>query len=173
MGLPERVPGAYVDKLLVAVRVMLPGPEHLAGTFALTPASPFRDGPESLLELFNSDWRVVPFIRAADDAVMLLSRDTIEWVEVDSQVEPTWVRPATYLVTREEHVQVRMLDGRKVEGLVTMELPEHLNRISDFLNTHEDFFPLTTRACTMLINKSRIASVRLFDPSPKPVGEED
>jgi hypothetical protein len=147
---------------------MLPGSEHQAGTFALMPASPFRDGPESLLELLNANSHVVPFIRAADEAVILLSRATIDWVEVDGGVDPAWVRPTNFMVTREEQVQVRMLDGRKIEGRVSMELPEHLNRISDFLNTPEDFFPLATRVCTVLINKSRIASVRLFETSPKP-----
>ena len=171
VGLPEPIPQSYVDKLLVPVRVMLPGPEHLGGCFALAPATPFRDGPEPLLELLNARSRVVPFIRAADAAVMLLSRETIDWVEVEVHVDPAWVRPATYMITREEHVQVRMLDGRKVEGRVSMELPENLNRISDFLNQDDDFFPLTTRAGTMLINKARISCLRLFESSPKPVGE--
>ena len=156
MGLPEPVPSPHVDKLLVPARVMLPGPEHVGGFFALAPATPFRDGPESLLELLNGGSRVVPFIRAADEAVLLLSRDTIDWIEVDAHVDPAWVRPATFMVTREEHVQVRMLDGRKIEGRVSMELPEHLNRISDYLNLPEDFFPLATRAGTMLINKARL-----------------
>ena len=171
MGLPESVPANYVGKLLIPVRIMLPGPEQLAGTFALTPASPFRDGPESLLELLNAGSRVVPFLLPTDNAVILLSRSSIDWVEVSAEVEPDRVRPATFMVTREEHVQVRMLDGRKVEGRVSMELPEHQNRISDFLNTPEDFFPLVTHAGTMLINKSRIACVRLFENSPKPLGE--
>ena len=103
--------------------------------------------------------------------MLLLSRDTIDWVEVEPRVDPAWVRPASFIVTRDEHVQVRTLDGRKIEGRVSMELPEHLNRISDFLNLPEAYFALVTRAGTLLINKSRVASVRLFASSPKPLAD--
>jgi hypothetical protein len=50
-----------------------------------------------------------------------------------------------------------------------MELPEHLNRISDFINQTDDFFPLATRSGVLLINKARIASLRLFESSPPPI----
>ena len=168
MGHPESIPSAHVDKLLLPARVILPGLEQLVGSFALLPASPFRDGPESLLELLNSPVRVVPIIRESDDAVLLISRLAIDWVEVSSQVEPELIRPRSFLVTREEHVQVRLMNGRLVEGRVTMELPDHLNRVSDFLNMPEDFFPLATRSCIMLFNKSHIAGARLFHTSPRP-----
>ncbi len=172
MSLPEPLgPQPYVDKLLVAACVMLPGPEPVEGAFALSPASRLRDGPESLLELLNGEARVVPFIRAADEVVLLLARDAIDWVDVGPRVDRSRVRPVTFMITREEHVQVRLLDGRKVEGRLAMELPEHLNRVSDFLNQPEDFFALTARAGTMLINKSRVAWVRLFEDSPPPPGE--
>jgi len=55
MGHPESIPSAHVDKLLLPARVILPGLEQLVGSFALLPASPFRDGPESLLELVVSE----------------------------------------------------------------------------------------------------------------------
>lgn len=169
--MPEPTSPARVDKLLLPARVILPGLEQLVGSFALSPASPFRDGPESLLELLNSPLRVLPILRESDDAVLLVSRLAIDWVEVAPQVDVEMIRPRAYLVTREEHVQVRLMNGRLVEGRVTMELPDHLNRMSDFLNLPDDFFPLTTRSTIMLFNKSRIAAARLFHASPRPVGE--
>ena len=53
-----------------------------------------------------------------------------------------------------------------------MELPEHLNRVSDFLNQLEDFFPLGAERGVLLINKSRLACLRLFEGSPPPVAEQ-
>ena len=160
----------FVDKVMLPARVLMPGLEQLIGSFALSPASPHHDGPESLLELLNAPSRVVPIIRESDEAVVLVSRLSIDWVEVGADAAPELIRPRNYMVTREEHVQVRLLNGRLVEGRVTMELPEHLNRVSDFLNLPEDFFPLATRSCTMLFNKTRIAGARLFHSSPRPVG---
>lgn len=171
MGRPERIPAAYVDKLLIPALVQLPGCEPVAGVFALSPANPFREGPESLLELLNSAVRVVPFIRDSDDVVMLLSRDAIDWVEVSRDVDASWIHPASFVVTREEEVQVRMIEGQELEGRVSMELPEHLNRVSDFLNQLEDFFPLGAERGVLLINKSRLACLRLFDGSPPPLSE--
>jgi len=171
MGLPEPISPAHVEKLQLPARIILPGLEQLVGSFALAPASPWRDGPESLLELLNSQVRVLPILRESDEAVLLVSRLAIDWVEVGSHVDAELIRPRAYLVTREEHVQVRLMNGRLVEGRVTMELPEHLNRISDFLNLPDDFFPLTTRSCIMLFNKSRIAGARLFHASPRPLRE--
>ena len=162
---------AYIEKLLVPARIALPGPEHVTGAFAVSARSPYRPGPESLLELLNAPARVVPFTRSADDVVLLLSRLAIDWVEVDHRVDPTWVRSTSIVISREEQVQVRLLDGRRIEGLVTMDLPEHLNRISDFLNLPDDFFPLTTRSGIVLVNKSRISGARLFESSPRPPAE--
>ena len=169
MSLNERAMPAYVEKLLVPARVALPGPEQVSGAFALSANSPLRPGPEPLLDLLNAPTRVVPFIRTADEVVLLLSRIAIDWVEVDRTVDPAWVRAASIVAAREEHVQVRMLDGRRIEGVVGMDLPEHLNRISDFLNLPEDFFSLATRSGIVLVNKARISGARLFESSPRPL----
>jgi len=169
MAQPELIPPSYVDKNLLPVRVVLPAAELIEGVVALSPTSPFRPGPETLLDMLNSGQRVLPVIRNADGAVVLVSRLAIEWIEVDHGVDLDLVRPQPYLVTREERVQVRQLDGRLCEGLVTMELPEHMNRVSDFLNLPEDFFRLETRTGTMVFNKTRIAGVRLYETSMPPM----
>lgn len=158
-----------VKKNHVPARVTQPGMEHLIGTFALAPRARSHEGPETLLELLNSPLRVIPFVRAADDAVLLLTRLGIDWVEADADVEPSWIRPRNAVVTREERVQIRLAEGRRIEGLLQVVLPEHLNRASDFLNTGDDFFPLITPNATVLVNKARVTGIRLFEVSPEPV----
>jgi hypothetical protein len=170
MSLPEFSAPGYIEKLLLPARVVMPGLEELAGAFALSAASPCRVGPESLLELLNTPARVLPVIRDSDEAVLLVTRLAIDWVEVAAGVDPAWIRPPAYMVTREELVEVRMVNGRRVEGRMTMELPDHLNRISDFLNLPDEFFPLVTRTATLLINKAHVAGARLYVGSPRPVG---
>ena len=97
MSRNEAVVPSYVEKLLIPAAVAVSGSEPFIGAFALCVHSPHRAGPESLLELLNSGARVVPFVRSGDDVVMLLARQAIEWVEIDHEVDPTWVRPRSYV----------------------------------------------------------------------------
>jgi hypothetical protein len=158
----------YVAKLPVPVEVGQTGCEPVAGSLLLAPYMPFRDGPETLLELLNAAARLIPFQRH-DDALVLLSRSDIEWVRAGRGVDPVRVRPPHYRVTRRERARVRMRTGGEHEGLIQLELPDDLNRASDYLNGPEDFFPLVTPRGVLLVNKLQVADVRLFESSPLPL----
>lgn len=158
----------YVEKLRVAASVSLPGREPIGGYFALAPQAEFRLGPETLLERLNTHDRVVPFIRREDEATCLVARLTMEWVQAARDVDPLLVRPPSVLVAREEWVRLRFQGGAEVEGLLELELPETLNRATDFLNAPADFFPLLRRDGILLVNKHRLVETRLYDRSPRP-----
>jgi hypothetical protein len=64
---------------------------------------------------------------------------------------------------------VRLDGGETLEGVLQMELPEGFNRVSDYLNGPEDFFPLATPDGAYLVNKHRVREVQLFRASPKPL----
>ncbi len=160
---------SYIEKIQVPVRVVQPGAENISGYFAVAPQAEQHDGPESVLDLLNAPTRMLPFVRAADGTVLLVSRLGIDWIEADASVEQALVRPRSYLVTREERVQVRLGNGRRIEGLLQMELPEQYNRASDFLNSAEDFFALLTPGTTVLVNKVHVSGVRLYEASPEPI----
>ncbi len=158
----------YIEKDRAAVRVSEPGRDPMDGFFALAPTTPLRDGPETILDLLNSKQRVVPFIHGEDRTVLLLTRLNIDWVMAGPGVDRDHVCPRNYIVTREERVQVSFLDGRVIEGLIQMELPEDFNRASDFLNGTDDFFPLVTRLGTLIVNKARVRETLVFETSPRP-----
>jgi hypothetical protein len=159
----------YVRKLRVAAIVSQAGEPPLEGFFALAPRAEFHEGPETLLERLNSPDRVIPFERDSDDVVVLFNRLEIEWVQPGPNVNPELLSPRTFRVTREERVQVRFGGGEALDGLLRMELPEYLNRASDFLNGPEHFFPLVTERGVILINKLAILNTRLYESSPRPV----
>jgi hypothetical protein len=158
----------FVDKMRLPVRVQVSGEEPMIGFLSVSPQSALHEGPETLLELLNTAQRMVPLVMAADSSVLLLTREHLDWVAPDPSVATDLVRPRPYLVTREERVAAEWLDGRRVEGLMPMELPRELNRASDYLNGQDDFFPLVTPSGTLLVNKSRIRGVRIFGSSPRP-----
>lgn len=159
----------YVEKIRIPVRVAESGRPQAVGFFCLSPAANWHEGPETLHDLLNAELRVLPFHRHEDGAMLLLTRLNIAHVTVSSDVEPQFVRSRLIAVTREEHVMVELDDGTKLEGNMLVELPEHLNRASDYLNLPEDFFPLVTRQGAIFVNKGKVRITRVFAKSPRPV----
>jgi len=163
----------FIPKLRIAVRIAQPGREPTTGFFSLAPQAQFHEGPETLLERLNTPDRVLPFQRHADNAVVLISRLELEWVATGPGVNEDWICPPTFAVTREERVRVRFKSGDEIEGLLRMELPELVNRASDFLNGSEDFFALVTTDGVRLVNKHAVLDTRVYESSPLPIGNLD
>lgn len=159
----------YIEKARVAVSVGIPGEQPVKGLFYLSPRSPIHEGPESILELLNSTLRVIPIVMNDNDTVLLLSRQSVEWVLPGVDVESKYVLAPPVLVTREEDVHITFNDSRTVRGVLQMELPANMNRVSDFLNAPGDFFPLRTKHGIMLVNKDRVRQIRVLAPSPPPI----
>jgi hypothetical protein len=162
----------YVDKMRVNVRISRAGQPPVEGRVSLSPHSAVRPGPETLLELLDPGIGFLPFERSADDAVVLLSRQDIQWVMAGPEVESELVRPRAFRYTREERVRVTLRSGEDFDGVIQMELPEYLNRISDYLNGPERYFPLKTRRGTFLIHKAAVREIFLYEASPLPIGED-
>ncbi len=158
----------YIPKMRVAVTVGQSGKPSADGHFSLAHHSAFHPGPETLFERLNAPDRVIPFHRAEDGAVLMLSRHELEWVMAGSGVPDAHVCPPTHFATAEERVRVRFRSGATLEGMLRIELPEHLNRASDFLNGPEDFFPLVTGRGMRLVNKAQMVDVLVFESSPMP-----
>ena len=99
---------------------------------------------------------------------MLVTRQHLDWVEAAEDADPELVSPRPFMVTREEVVAVEWLDGTRFEGRLPMELPNDINRASDYMNSDDDFFPLVMDSGTLLVNKLRLRAVRIFSASPRP-----
>jgi len=151
----------YVRKHQAPVRVCLPGQDPIDGILSLAPDSPYHAGPQTILELLNSQVRAIPFVLQSSTDVLLLTRDNIDWAVAGSGVESSLMLSPPLAVTREENVLVTFSDGRAIDGLIQIELPEGMNRVSDFLNGPQDFFPLRTRIGTVFINKARVRDTRV------------
>ena len=159
----------YIEKIRVTVRVSRPGEPVLDGIVSLSPHSRSHAGPETLLELLNSPVTVLPFQRLSDDAMLLISLADLQWLMAGPGVAPELVRPRTFRFTREERVHVRLRGGDEFEGVLQMEMPELINRASDFLNGPDPFFPLTTRQGILMVQKASAREIRLYDSSPLPL----
>jgi hypothetical protein len=159
----------YVDKVRTLVSYARPGEAPVHGVISLGSSARLHDGPETMLERLNAGERVVPFESPDGNHVTLVTRLDLSWVSPRPGTDPKLVGPGTFLVTRQEEVRVRLDGGETLEGVLQMELPEGFNRVSDFLNGPEDFFPLATPDGAYLVNKHRVREVQLFRASPKPL----
>jgi hypothetical protein len=156
----------YVQKIRVPVQLARIGAPPLAGLVALSPHAELHDGPETLLECLNASPRILPFQLADGSAVLLITREHIEWLEPEVSVEAHLVRPAPYMATHEELVHVNMAGGERFEGIISMEMPHEFNRPSDYLNSDEVFFPLRMQSGTRLLNKACVVDVRVRAAKP-------
>ncbi len=163
----------YIEKIAVEISVCMSGEESQPGHCWLLPQSRDHLGPETLFELLNSGSRIVPLVVPERSEVVLLNRLDVNWVMATREVKPELVCPPNYLVTNEETVHITFRDGRTMVGLVQMEQPEGMNRVSDFLNLPDDFFPMRATQGAALVNKSQVRAVRLLAPSPQPVAVRD
>jgi len=159
---------SYVEKIRVPVRVSQAGMPPMDGYLSLGPQAEFHAGPETVLERLNSPGRVIPFQRGEDERTLLLSRVDLEWVAADPAVASMLICPPNFQITSEETATLWLAGGTTLEGRVQMELPEHLNRASDYMNGAEDFFPLMTPFGVLLVNKLRVSCFELHAASPSP-----
>ena len=84
--------GQVIQKLRAPVRLSQPGETPVDGHLCLTPEINGERRPETILELLNSPRRVIPFLRDADDSVVLLTRLNVDWVVVGSYDDGDYVR---------------------------------------------------------------------------------
>lgn len=159
----------FIQKLRTLVRYSRPGDEHAHGILSLGSAAPTHDGPETILERLNTADRVIPFESPDGGTVTLVSRLDLAWVAPRPGTDSKLIGPGTFIVTRQERVRVRIEDGEMLEGVLQMELPEGFNRVSDFMNSPDDFFPLATPDGVYLVNKGRVREIQLFLASPRPI----
>jgi hypothetical protein len=160
----------YVLKRRTTVRVSHAGNDPLEGQFCLTVDSAELRRAETLLDLLNSQRRMVPFIRTGDRRVSLLTRANIDWVMADEDAPRELVYPPHFALGFEESVRVGFLDGREIEGTLQVELSPTQSRVSDFMNGTVDFFPVVTRLGTLLANKGRVREMLLIE-SRAAIGE--
>jgi hypothetical protein len=158
----------YIEKLQVTIGVSRAGEPDIEGCCSLSPVAEHHAGAETLLDLLNAPRRVIPFQRQ-DGVTLLLARHDIQWVFAGPDVPMEWVRGRGFRCTREERVRVRLSGGEELEGLLQMELPDPVNRASDYLNGPDDFFPLTARDGVYLIQKHHAREMVMFEASPMPV----
>lgn len=148
-----------VPKRRVAAQFVLPGGASRDVAVFLAEAAPGHTGGERLSDLLNnSGSQFIPAIDAATDAMTFVHCENLALARVAAELEPNVVDQFT--IPTEHEVEVMMVDGTKLRGLITYVLPEAHSRLTDYLNhSAPAFFPVLEGERVALVNKRHVAYV--------------
>jgi len=147
-----------IPKRRVAAQFVLSGGSSRAVAVFLAEAAPGHSGGERLSDLLNnSGSQFIPAIDAETDSMTFVQCENLSLARVDAALEPNVVDQFT--IPTEHEVEVRLMDGQKLRGLITYVLPEAHSRLTDYLNNAPPFIPLLEGEKVALINKRHVAYV--------------
>jgi hypothetical protein len=154
-----------VPKRKVAVVIRLASGETLRGSVFLDFIDVIHRGEQTLLDKFNDDYAWFPFLAAEGSRIEIVNRDLVTQIEPGDGVPAELVCRENSPVFRRELVTIALVDGRRVEGRIAMDLPDEFSRVSDFLTFPQNFFAVESAPSPILISKRH---VRELVPLEKP-----
>lgn len=148
-----------VPKRRVAAQFVLPGGASRNVAVFLAEAAPGHTGGERLSDLLNNSGSLfIPAVDADTDAMTFVHCENLALARVAAELEPNVVDQFT--IPTEHEVEVTMMDGQKLRGLITYVLPEAHSRLTDYLNNSAPaFFPVLEGEQVALVNKRHVAYV--------------
>ena len=148
-----------VPKRRVAAQFVLPGGASRNVAVFLAEAAPGHTGGERLSDLLNNSGSLfIPAVDADTEAMTFVHCENLALARVAAELEPNVVDQFT--IPTEHEVEVTMMDGQKLRGLITYVLPEAHSRLTDYLNTRAPaFFPVLEGERVALVNKRHVAYV--------------
>ena len=146
-----------VPKRRVLAQIVLPGGETREVFVFLAEATPEHNGGERLSDLLNSGTKFLPAMDATTEAMLLVNAASIAVARVHAAHEPRGEDQLNILT--EYEVEVRLVDGQQLEGLITYVMPEGRARLTDYFNQAQPFLRLVQGGRVALVNKLHVAYV--------------
>jgi hypothetical protein len=147
-----------VPKHKKAVEVILPGGGARRMALFLAEAAPDHAGPEVPLDLLNGRDDFIPAFDESSGGMAFLHRPGLPVVRVDLALDAGEVEVT---LPTEHEVEVQLVDGTALSGLVSFVRPVDRSRLVDVLNEPQPFFRLLQGAQVAYVNKRHVACVAL------------
>ena len=147
-----------VPKRRVAAQFVLPGGASRNVAVFLAEAAPGHTGGERLSDLLNNSGSLfIPAQDVSTGAMIFFNSAGLALARVAAENE---ISDADQLTIPTEHeVEVRLVDGQCLTGLISYVLPEGRSRLTDFLNNAATYFRLIEPERVALVNKRYVAYV--------------
>lgn len=113
------------------------------------------NGPETVLDLLNSDRTFIPIEDILMDEVLLIGKTRIVYVELPEDAAVLQGESAAELP-----VTVELVNGESLRGSFPTDLPPESRRASDYLNLMPQYICLQSNPKRVVINKSYVLSVK-------------
>ena len=148
-----------VPKRRAQVEVLLPGGAVRQVMVFLGESAHDHAGAERLSDLLNGHVDFVPALDTASNQMTFLGRQSIAAARIARELEGG----DEHTIATEHEVEVTLVDGTVLRGLVTFVLPPERSRLLDYLNDAQPFVRLLETDKVALINKRHIARVAKVD----------
>ncbi len=154
-----------IPKVAVQVELTLEGGEQLAGHVHLLPVAGRHEGRETVLDLLTSPEHHFLPISGHDGPVRLVHQHRIVLARVSENADA-----GLGLGIGSEHDEVKEIpldlelaslppEWARVTGTIRLHMPPGHQRVLDFLNLDDDFFPIRTAAGLVLVNKEYVVKM--------------
>jgi hypothetical protein len=147
-----------VPKRRVSAQLVLPGGASRDVAVFLAEAAPGRPDGERLSDLLNGGAEFIPVVDAESKHVTFVRCENLAVARVPAELE-TNDDAEQHTIPTEHEVEVQLVDGQRLRGLITYVLPESRSRLTDYLNNVPNFFPLIQAERVALVNKRHVAYV--------------
>lgn len=148
-----------VPKRRVPAQFVLPGGAVRDVAVFLAEATPGHSGGERLSDLLNGQDRFLPALDVGTDAMIFVHSSGLAVARVAAEHEISSGDAEQLTIPTEHEVEVRLMDGNCLSGLISYVLPEGRSRLTDYLNDAPAFFRLIEPERVALVNKRYVAYV--------------
>lgn len=149
-----------MPKRRVPIELVAPGGGRRAVTVFLSELAAHHDGPERVSDVLARPEPFFPALDHASDRMTFVHGAGVALARVPRALEEGGADDAT--IPTEHEVEVTLLDGAAVRGVVSYVLPPDQSRAVDFLNLPAPFFRLfAADGDVLLVNKRHVAHVAL------------
>jgi hypothetical protein len=125
------------------------------GTVFLAQYAMHHSGEQRVLDLLLEADRFLP-MKASDGAFHLICKGMVSHVRCAVFLEEG-------LEYTERQIRICFPGNEQLQGKVKMDLPAHSARLTDYINSGNEFFPLFSAEHSYLVNRSLIRDLVLID----------
>jgi hypothetical protein len=150
-----------VPKRRARVQLILDGGSSRTVDVFLTDFAATHTGPERLSDVLNGQAQFIPVVDSGSNAVFFLNRTSVAVARVAADVEGE--DAGHHTIPTEHEVEITVVGGTKLKGLVTYVMPSDRSRLTDYLNEPTRFIKLIESDGVALINKAHVTFIETFN----------